>query len=95
MYNSAYHKNCIAEVRQSVYGRDNRKPIADAINALNDAAGFDQHFYYEYDPILDACQEEIEEVQAKEDTRVVSVTPVAQPGVTDYYTLVITRANGH
>lgn len=94
MYNSAYHKNCIAEVRQSVYGRDNRKPIADAINALNDAAGFDQHFHYKYDSILDACQEESEKLQNKENTRVVSVTTVAQPGVTDYYTLVITRAIG-
>ena len=26
-----YFKNCLAEIRQTVFGRDNRKPIADAI----------------------------------------------------------------
>lgn len=31
MANSAYWVNCIREIRHSVYGRDNRKPIADAI----------------------------------------------------------------
>lgn len=31
---SIYWYNCIREIRQSVYGRDNRKPIADAIEEL-------------------------------------------------------------
>lgn len=34
MANSVYWKNCIREIRQAVYGRDNRKPIADAIEGL-------------------------------------------------------------
>lgn len=29
---SAYVKNCIPETERSVYGRDNRQPIHDAIN---------------------------------------------------------------
>ena len=34
MANSVYWKNCIREIRHTVYGRDNRKPIADAIEQL-------------------------------------------------------------
>ena len=35
MVKSAYFNNCVREIRQCVYGRDNRKPIADAIERLN------------------------------------------------------------
>lgn len=34
MGKSIYFNNCIREIRQSVFGRDNRKPIADAIEEV-------------------------------------------------------------
>lgn len=34
---TVYFDNCIREIRQSVYGRNNRKPIADAIERVNDS----------------------------------------------------------
>ena len=34
MANSVYFYNCIRAIRHTVYGRDNRKPIADAIEKL-------------------------------------------------------------
>ena len=41
MANSIYFKNCLRAIRHTVYGRDNRKPIADAIEQIrtfNDGA---------------------------------------------------------
>ena len=35
---SVYEKNCITEVENVVYGRDNRKPIHDAIHFTTDSA---------------------------------------------------------
>lgn len=34
MGKSLHFNNCIREIRQSVFGRDNRKPIADAIEEV-------------------------------------------------------------
>lgn len=34
---SGYFKNCLKAIRQTVYGRDNRKPIADAIEKVDTA----------------------------------------------------------
>ena len=41
MGKSVYFYNCIRAIRQTVYGRDNRKPIADALLALeSDITGY-------------------------------------------------------
>ena len=34
MANSVYFKNCLEAIRHTVYGRDNRKPIADSISSI-------------------------------------------------------------
>lgn len=36
MAKSIYFENCLREIRHSVYGRDNRKPIADAITQIEE-----------------------------------------------------------
>ena len=36
MGKSVYFNNCLREIRQCVFGRDNRKPIADAISMAKD-----------------------------------------------------------
>ena len=35
MANSVYFRNCLEAIRHTVYGRDNRKPIADAIQQID------------------------------------------------------------
>lgn len=40
MGRNIYINNCIREVRQCVYGRDNRKPIADAIEQIKSYGRF-------------------------------------------------------
>lgn len=76
MANSVYFRNCIRGIRQGVFGRDNRKPIADAIEML----------VYGNQPRLD----ELVEMRAKLNAcvHVVSATPLMQ---NDEYRLVFTR----
>ena len=38
MKKSIYFNNCLREIRQTVYGRDMRKPVADAIEEVKNSS---------------------------------------------------------
>lgn len=57
MANSVYFKNCIREIRHTVYGRDNRKPIADAIQQIDT---FYRKLVYEMSPTLDYMENKLQ-----------------------------------
>ena len=52
MGHSIYFDNCLREIRQGVYGRDMRKPIADAIEQIKKISTEDRHRILNVEAIL-------------------------------------------
>lgn len=102
---SDYIVQRVKAIEESVYGRETREPIADGlqqigisgnrqiVNIKDDIIGRGKD---KRDEAFNSCQEfmtELADVETEQGKRVVTVIP--EQIIDDYFTLVITRANGH
>lgn len=61
---TVYFDNCIKEIRESVYGRDNRKPIADALEILKpDLESISARYSSEISDLTSQIQNKIDGIQ--------------------------------
>ena len=73
----------VREIRQTVYGRDMREPIADGLEQIGITGSR-------------SCQDLQKKVQTVKNEQGERVTAFSAEQISgDYYRLVVTRANGH